>query len=142
MSKEVFTKFEELLRTDISFQTKLRQAAEQYSGDSGDEKAIFENLLLPVAQEYGLSASYEEFRDYMKAITSPGNEELSENELEQVAGGKGGGAGVGFCLGIGTGIGGGGATAPDIPVNGGLCAMIGIGVGGYSCFGSGESTSP
>lgn len=63
--------------------------------------------------------------------------ELSEEELEQVAGGKIYAGGVGFasCLQLGAGLGGGvGAEG------GGLCIAIGIGLGGVACLAVGESS--
>lgn len=138
MSNEVFKKFQELMNSDAVFQDKLHKAAEQYQGDPADAKAIFEGVLLPLGEEYGLSATFEEFSEYMGAFMGPEGGELSSDELSQVAGGKGGGAGAGGCLVIGIGIGAGGAGSSSSPVNGGLCIALGIGYGGYSCFGSGE----
>lgn len=138
MSNEVFKKFQELMNSDTVFQGKLHQAAEQYKGDPSDAKAIFEGVLLPLGEEYGLSATFEEFSKYAGALVGSEDGELSSDELAQVAGGKGGGVGAGGCLAIGLGIGGGGAGDETSPVNGGLCVVLGIGYGGYSCFGKGE----
>lgn len=93
-------KFRELLNTDIEFQNKLRKAAESYTGEPGD-KAVFDNLLVPFAKEYGLSATYEEFAGYLGAFMSDEERELSEDELAMVAGGKG------LCFVIG------GSDGPD-----------------------------
>lgn len=134
-----FKKFEELLKTDKEFQEKLQAAAENYTGEPSEE-AVFENLLLPLGQEYGLSATFEEFQSYISGFAGAEGGELSEEELAQVAGGKGGGgAGIGFCLIVGTGIGAGGAPDDSTGIGGGLCAMIGLGWGGYECWGSGQS---
>lgn len=65
------------MRNDSSFQAKLRQFVEDYKGDPNDEKAVFDELLVPVAQEYGLSATYEEFRSYMDSLMSPGCGDVS-----------------------------------------------------------------
>lgn len=129
-------KFEELMRTDPAFQEKLRVAVEKYDGDKTSPEAIFNGVLVPLGKEYGLSATYEEFQEYMKSLTKLG--ELSDDELEQVAGGKGGGVGGGFCLGIGAGLGGGGGSDDRSPANGFGCALLGVGFGGVGCFGSGE----
>ena len=63
MAKADIIKFRELLLTDTEFQEKLRKASEAYKGEK-DEKAVFDNVLTPLAKEYGLSATYEEFREY------------------------------------------------------------------------------
>lgn len=132
------SKFEELVKNDAGIQEKLVAAAESFQGDAEDMKAIFESILLPVAKDAGFSATYEEFEEYITAKGIPVEGELSEDELAQIAGGKGAGLGAGGCLGIGLGIGGGGAGDSLRPVNGGLCALLGIGYGGYACALSGE----
>lgn len=97
-------KFEELMKTDAGIQDKLRIAAEEFKGDASDEKAVFEGILLPVAEEAGLSASYEEFQEYMKSLAEGPDKELSMDELSQVAGGKDyADEGIGVCFGIGVG---------------------------------------
>lgn len=102
MAKTDLIKFRELLNSDIGFQEKLKKAAEEYTGDQ-NEKAVFDNLLMPFAEKYGLSASYEEFSEFIRALSGGSDGELSEDELAQVAGGKGSG---GFlCGGIGVGLG-------------------------------------
>ena len=102
MAKSDLIKFRELLSSDEGFQEKFRKAAESYTGEQ-NEKAVFDNLLLPLGEEYGLSASYEEFSEYMSAFSGGSGVELSEDELAQVAGGKG--SGVFLCGGIGVGLG-------------------------------------
>lgn len=91
MAKADILKFRELLLKDPEFQEKFRKAAEAYKGEK-DEKSVFDNVLTPLAREYGLSATYEEFQEYAGALTGGADGELSEDELEQVAGGKGSGA--------------------------------------------------
>lgn len=93
-------KFRELLESDAEFQEKMRKATEAYKGETG-EKEVFENLLLPLGQEYGLSATYEEFQALTGGLTGDEEAELSEDELAQVAGGKN--SGYGACFGIGAG---------------------------------------
>lgn len=90
MAKTDLIKFRELLNSDIGFQEKLKKAAEEYTGDQ-NEKAVFDNLLMPFAEKYGLSASYEEFSEFIRALSGGSDGELSEDELAQVAGGKGSG---------------------------------------------------
>ncbi len=135
MAKTDVIKFRELLLTDPDFQEKLSKAAEAYTGDN-DGKAVFDNVLVPLAGEYGLSATYEEFKDYMDEITEPAQAELSEDELAQVAGGKVNGGGVGGlgCEGFGGGLGVAGGE-----YGGGLCLIFGYGFGGTLCLGPGAS---
>lgn len=99
MANADLIKFRDLLTSDSGFQDKFREAVENYKGPH-DEKAVFENLLLPLAQERGLSATYEEFKAYTDSFRGADGE-LSEGELAQVAGGKD--SGYGFCIGVGAG---------------------------------------
>lgn len=122
MAKSDLIKFRELLNTDTDFQDKLRKAAESYTGES-DDKAVFDNLLVPLAGEYGLSATYEEFVEYLGAFMGDGGSELSEEELAMVAGGKG------LCFVIG------GSDGPDANghvnfdgIEGHACYYVGIGI--------------
>ena len=73
-------KFIELMHTDETFQSKLKDALSSYTGEQTPE-AVFNNVLSPLAKEYGISISFEE---YIKSIS-----ELSDDELDQVAGGAG-----------------------------------------------------
>ncbi len=100
MAKADLIKFRDLLVSDPEFQEKFRKAAEAYKGPQ-DEKAVFEDLLLPLGKEHGLSATYEEFKEFTSALKDAASGELSEDELTQVAGGKN--SGFGLCAGIGIG---------------------------------------
>ncbi len=136
MAKADLIRFAQLLNTDAGFQEKLRKAAENYNGEK-DEKSVFENVLLPLGKEHGLSASYEEFSSFMKSLNSS-EAELSDDELEQVAGGKmkvnGAGAGYIECASIGFGFGGGiGMTG------GGACFGVGWGNSNVACALAGET---
>ena len=50
MAKADIIKFQELLNSDAEFREKLSKAAEVYTGEA-DERKVFDNLLLPFAQE-------------------------------------------------------------------------------------------
>ena len=122
MAKSDLVKFRELLNTDAEFQEKLREAAASYTGEP-DERAVFDNLLVPLAKAYGLSATFEEFAEYLGTFMSGGEMELSEDELAMVAGGKG------ACLVVG------GSDGPEVDANtyseGGeahACYYIGVGI--------------
>lgn len=132
MAREDMIRFQELLNSDAEFRNRFSEAAEAYTGEK-DEKSVFEQLLLPFAKEYGLSGTYEEFREYIESMTASPESELSEDELAQVAGGKGRGYGETACLAVGVGVGGGGAGVID----GGACFAIGLGTGHWRCQGEG-----
>ena len=143
MAKADLIKFRDLLVNDPDFQEELRAAAEAYNGEQ-DEKSVFENLLLPLGKKHGLSATYEEFKEFTGAFAGDADGELSEDELSQVAGGKdGGGGGLIWtkCVLFGVGIGAGGAlkrTSTGYDTGMGICIGIGAGGNGVSCAGSGD----
>lgn len=124
---EGLQKFRELLLTDEAFQQKLKAALETYNGEQTEE-AVFNSVLVPLAAEYGLFATYDEFRDFVSE-----DQKMDNEELAQIAGGKTGGIGKNSCLGIGIGIGAGGGDG-----SGGVCFAIGGGWGDYECLGSGD----
>ena len=120
MALETAKKFMELLSTDEELQHKVEAATEAYAGDKADEKAVFEEILAPIAKEAGYEFT---FADAEELAKSSEDGELSDDELAAVAGGGGG-----FCYIVGfssvhtTGndcYGGGG----------GLCSVLGIGIG-------------
>ena len=136
---EGIKKFEELLKTDEAFQKKLADAAQAYNGEMTEE-AIFNNVLVPVASEYGITATLDELKDYLEGLVN--NQEMEEDELKQVAGGtkSGGGtygAGMTFCIYAGVGIGGTADGKGDVgacvgigggaPLGGGMGACVGLG---------------
>ncbi len=86
MANTDILKFKELLTADAGFQEKFKKAAESYSG-APDVKSVFDNVLLPLGKEYGLSATFDEFKGYMDSLGNRDGE-LSDDELAQVAGGK------------------------------------------------------
>ena len=74
----------------------------------------------------GISASFEEFKEYVNRISNE-DRELSEDEINQVAGGKvsAGGLVAMLCNVLGFGVGAGGGSD-----GGGVCAGVGLGTGG------------
>lgn len=60
-------------------------------------------MLIPVAGEYGITASFDEFRTYIGQLN---DQELNTDEISQVAGGGPKGFGYEVCIYIGYGIGG------------------------------------
>jgi len=124
-------KFKELLFNDEGFQKKLKDASESYTGEKSEE-AFFSNILVPLGTEYGISATYDEFKSYMEQLN---NRELSTDEIRQVAGGDPKGFGATACYGFGIGFG--GTQYPD----GTQCVALGVGIGGAeACAGEGVRT--
>ena len=132
---EGIKKFEELLKNDEAFQQKLQAAVQAYDGEATEE-AVFNSILSPLAAEYGIQATYEEYKEYLENLS---NQELSVDEMEQIAGGKpnGGGLGGGECTGAG--FGGGVAVSEHGAV---ICVFLGMGWGGQACFAAGYAPDP
>ena len=84
MALENVSKFHELVRTDEAIQAKLNAALKSYDGPTGDEKAAFAAVIAPIAAEAGLPYTFEEG---VELATS--ERDLSDEELEAVAGGSG-----------------------------------------------------
>ena len=120
-------KFADLFRTDETFRNKLKEAMDAYTGERTEE-AVFNNVLDPVAKEYGISATFDDYKDYIEQL---GNQEMNKDELTQVAGGKisGGGIGAFDCTVIGLGAGAGGGSGSF-----GFCVILGAGEGMAACF--------
>ena len=136
---EGIKKFAELMKTE-EVQEKIKKAMEAYQGEKTPE-AVFNNVLTPIANEYGITATYDELKAYLEeAAKSPASagrtaHELSDEELKALAGGaKGGGFGGTLCLGIGCGAGAGGGKE-----GAGVCAFFGVGWGYDYCVGEGET---
>ena len=130
MAKENIIKFEEAVRNNKDLQAKLENATKAYTGDKTDEKAVFDAIIVPIANEEGLPFTFEEAIDLKKESA---DEEIDLDDMTAVAGGTCGvykdfdGQGAyAFCLliGIGSGAGAGvlGASA---------CMVLGLGVGGH-----------
>ena len=123
--------FEELMKTDEQFQEKLKTAMKNYTGEQTEE-AIFNNVLIPVAAEYGITATFEECKEYAESFSS---EELGEDEMRQIAGGKIEGVGAGYVTCRVVGLGGGINGTSE---GGGICVILGGGWGDTICAATGE----
>ncbi len=82
MSVEKAKAFVEKLKTDSALAKKLQDAQKAYTGDKSDRDAAIKAILLPVAAQAGFEFTLEELEETF------GGENLSEEELEAVAGGK------------------------------------------------------
>ena len=130
MNKDL-EKFKELLMTDEAFQKMLKDKVEAYNGEQTEE-AVFNNVLVPVIKEYGITITLEELKEYAASMA---NTDI-EDELSQVSGGQSGAYGIfgGTCIVAGVGLGG------SIGKEGGIiCVMVGAGWGNSNCLGKGVS---
>ena len=129
---EGIKRFEELLKTDEEFQKKLQDAVAAYTGENTEE-AVFDNVIVPFAAEYNISATFDEMKAYIDEMNA---REMDPDELAQVAGGtgKGGGIVATGCFYVGGGLGAGGGSE-----SGAVCVGLGFGWGKTQCFGSGIS---
>jgi len=100
--------------------------------EADGDNAILTGVLSPLASEYGIKASYDEFKTY---ITSLADQELGSEEIAQVAGGKGAGFGAAACYIIGAGLGG-GVDGDDGDAG---CCFIGFGNSYLACAVSGAA---
>ena len=125
---EGIRKFVELANTDPAFLEKLKAAVVSYDGEQTEE-AVFQNVLTPVAAEYGITATYDEYKSYMEKISSK-DTEMDADEIAQLAGGRTKGVGATVCFLAGVGIGG---TEDDEDVRG-YCVVAGFGDSAGACF--------
>ena len=119
MSLDNAKKFTELLKDD-DFQAKLAKVLDAYEGDKSDMRAFFEAGVGKLAEELDIPFTYE---DALELAQSTSGREVSDAELDAVAGGDTGGV----CLGLG--------FSSDVNARCGskggyACAYIGVGGGG------------
>ena len=110
-------KFEELLRTDEVLQAKVKELAGSYEGDREDEKAFFEAVFAPLAEEAGLPFTFEDGIEFAEA-----GKELDDTELDSVAGGKA----VCWVIGGSTEPEVSGCSSSDESTGGNACAYVGV----------------
>lgn len=118
-------KFWDMMKADENLRKELEERVKNYTGEPS-EKAIMEAVVIPLAQEHGLMFTG---NDYVEAV-----QELSQDEMAQVAGGAsiGFGGGTFGCDVLGSGFG----SAAGIGAAG-ACLFIGIGTGMSLCMFSG-----
>jgi len=109
-------KFRELVLTDKEFQTKLKNSLKVYNGEQTEED-VFNTVLVPLAAEYGITATYEEFHTYIEELAN--DQELNTDEIAQISGGKG------ACVFVG---GSNKVEAKDEYLHTYACAYIGVGM--------------
>ena len=90
MAKENIKKFENLMISDESLIARFNEASKSYVGDVNDERAFFDKVIAPIAEEAGVPFTFDEL---VKAKDNLG--ELDESELAAVSGGSG------FCFLVG-----------------------------------------
>ena len=118
MSVENVKKFYEAVSQDKELQQKLIELSKKYQGqqmDEAKEMAIMEQDALPLAKQLGYDFTMDDLKAYgEKKRQADTDRELSEEEMEAVAGGTGI-----FCLSIGYN------TDFDC-IDGGLCIFWGM----------------
>ena len=119
MKNENAVKFKEILLTDKSAQERLKELAAAYTGDKKDSEAFMTATVGKLAEELNLPFTYEEG---VEVFTNTDDEQLSESEIQAVAGGGKGGV----CIIIG-GYDGVDADLSDGLVEGHACAYVGVG---------------
>ena len=85
MSLENAKKLMELMTGDEAIQKKITAGVKAFTGDKTDQEALFNAVLAPIAKEAGCECSYADFAAYAE---ESGGGELSDEDVESVAGGK------------------------------------------------------
>lgn len=124
MANENAKKFWELVEQDAELQKKIQEADAAFAkeNEGASQEEAFAAILAPIAKEAGFEFTAEELAESMKAL----NDELSQDELDKVAGG------AFFCPIIGVSTRPEAAAGIDLKKNSvgvGACAYIGIGIG-------------
>ena len=83
MYKDV-AKFRQLLETNPALRDKVRRAVVDFNGDKDNDRAVYEAIIAPIAANHGFDLTYEETFG-----TKTSTRELSDDELELIAGGTG-----------------------------------------------------
>ena len=109
MAKENVAKFYEKLAEDAALAEKLNEMDKNFAEKNdapADDMAVREKaaeaIVLPLAEEAGLPFTLEELKEYEQEQMN--NMTLSDDELDQVAGGRKGG-GINACAFLGFGLG-------------------------------------
>ena len=84
MSVEQVKAFFDKVKSDSALAQKLKDAQAAYTGDTSDKDAAIAAVVIPVAAEAGFNFTVEDFNAAFEAEEG----ELSEDELDAVAGGK------------------------------------------------------
>ena len=82
-------RFQRMVQSDEGLRERLRRAARKCEGMHLGDRAIFETVVARVARDAGIEISYEEAEAEMLAAEALDGRELSDDELEAVAGGVG-----------------------------------------------------
>jgi predicted ribosomally synthesized peptide with nif11-like leader len=96
MAKENVKAFFEALTKEGSIQKALKEKELVYTGAKDDRNAIVKEVLIPVAEAAGYTFTVDELKEFEQDMQAKG--ELSEDELEAVAGGV---EDWGICTGLG-----------------------------------------
>ena len=114
--------FYEALQSNTELQEKVNAADAAYNGDATDKAAAVAAILIPAAKEAGFDFTAEELLEFEKAAAQKSDDEISEDELEAVAGG------VAICLLLGFGTGKSSKNESGCRSGGGVCKYVGVGM--------------
>ena len=113
------------IHSDEALYTKLVETSKNYTGEKTDE-AIWDSVIGPLAEETGFDITLDDYKAYVDDVKA--SSELSDDELEQVAGG------ISFCFILGFGSKpetGNGSRVTGQEDGLGACAYVGIGFGAW-----------
>ncbi len=111
------------IHSDEALYARLVEESKAYTGEKTDE-AVWDSIMAPIAKETGYDITLEDYKAYVNEIKE--SEELSEDEMQAVAGG------ATLCIFVGFGNKaetGSGWTKPRVEEGLGACAYVGVGLG-------------
>ncbi len=117
--------FLEKIYSDDALRARIKDETNAYTGEKTDE-AVWDSIMAPIAKETGYDITLEDYKAYVNEIKA--SEELSEDEMQAVAGG------ISACFFVGFGSKpetGNGCRRPMEEEEDGLgaCAYVGVGLG-------------
>ena len=111
------------IHSDEELYARVMEESKAYTGEKTDE-AVWDSIMAPIAKETGYDITLEDYKAYVNEIKA--SEELSEDEMQAVAGG------LSFCFIVGFGSNpetGNGCRKPMEEEGLGACAYVGVGFG-------------
>lgn len=108
MSIKIVNEFYQKIASEEEMKTELSELFQPYEGktlDEAERETLVEQILLPYAKQKGFLFTLEELKQYEIELTErKENGELSDEELEAVAGGLGIAIALCIIIGLGAGI--------------------------------------
>jgi predicted ribosomally synthesized peptide with nif11-like leader len=108
MSIENVKQFYQVLATDEELKANLTELMKPYQGlemNEGNRIELAEKILLPIAAEKGMAFTVEDLHQYEREVSQKNQTgELSDEEMEAVAGGLGIAFALCIIIGFGAGV--------------------------------------